>query len=56
MDRFLFSLLALLVVPFLLPEEFISWSRSIRRRLRDDLRRRVSPEEWEEYQEEFCDL
>lgn len=56
MHTFLLSLFALLSVPFLFPEEFISWSRQLRRRLRDRLWQRLSAQEWEAIADEFSDL
>ena len=46
----------LLVIPILFPEAFIAWSRTLRRKLRDDIKRRVSQKEWEQIAHEFEDL
>lgn len=46
----------LLSLPFLFPAEFTVWSRRIRQWLREDLRRRVTPEQWEACKDAFEDL
>ena len=50
------SIAALAAFPFIFPEEFLYWSRNIRNRIKDDLRKRMSDEEWQEYEHEFSDL
>ena len=47
---------AILAFPFLFPEEFIYWSRRIRKWIREDLRRRLTQEEWEAYRAEVPDF
>ncbi len=46
----------LLVTPFLFPQEFASLFRRIRYHLRNDLRKRLTDEEWNEIKHEFDDL
>ena len=49
------TILLILAFPFLFPEEFLYWSQEIRRRLREDLKNRMIPQQWEKYQEEVPD-
>jgi hypothetical protein len=44
-----------LAFPFLFPDEFIYWSEKIRRRIREDLKKSMTEDEWREYQEEVPD-
>jgi hypothetical protein len=46
----------LITAPFLFPNEFVSWGRRIRYFLRNDLRKHLSQEEWDEIKHEFDDL
>ena len=47
---------ALLTIPFLFPKEFVSLARRIRYHLRNDLRQRLTNEEWDAIKHEFDDL
>lgn len=47
---------ALLAFPFLFPEEFIRWIRQVRHRVEEDLRRRLTPEQWEAYRADVPDF
>ena len=49
-------LIPLIAFPFLCPEEFVYWSRRVRRWLRDDFHKRVNFKQWEEYKRVFEDL
>ncbi len=44
-----------LLTPFLFPQEFASLFRRIRYRLRNDLRKRLTDEEWNDIRHEFDD-
>jgi hypothetical protein len=46
----------LLAVPFLFPREFVPLARRIRYFLRNDLRKRLTDEEWDAIRHEFDDL
>jgi hypothetical protein len=46
----------LCVIPFLFPRDFVSFARRIRYHLRNDLRKRLSNEEWNAIKHEFDDL
>ncbi len=46
----------LLTIPFLCPKETASLARRIRYHLRNDLRQRLTDEEWNEIKHEFDDL
>ena len=46
----------LITIPFLLPRDFVSLARRIRYHLRNDLRKRLSNEEWDAIKHEFDDL
>ncbi len=46
----------LLVIPLLFPQEFASLFRRIRYCLRNDLRKRLTDEEWNDIRHEFDDL
>lgn len=43
-------------IPFLFPKEFVSLARRIRYHLRNDLRKRLTDEEWNAIKHEFDDL
>ena len=53
MTTWILLLIMLLGFPFLLPEVFLTWSRETRRRLRDRVRRRLTPEQWNHVKDEF---
>ena len=46
----------LIAIPFLFPQDFVSLARRIRYFLRNDLRKRLSDEEWNAIKHEFDDL
>ena len=47
---------SILAFPFLFPEEFTYWSHRIRKWIREDLRKRLTQEEWEAYRAEVPDF
>jgi len=47
---------ALLTIPFLFPKEFVSLALRIRYHLRNDVRKRLTDEEWDAIKHEFDDL
>jgi hypothetical protein len=50
------AICSMLAIPFLFPNEFVSWSRRIRYFLRSDLRKRLTDAEWDAIKHEFDDL
>ncbi len=50
------AIFLLLTIPFLFPKEFASLARRLRHHLRNDLRRRLSDEDWNAIKHEFDDL
>ena len=46
----------LFAIPFLFPRDFVSLARRIRYYLRNDLRKRLTDEEWDAIKHEFDDL
>ena len=46
----------LFTLPFLFPNEFVSWSRRMRYFLRNDVRKRLTQAEWDAIKHEFDDL
>jgi hypothetical protein len=55
MVGFFTTIAGLLALAFLFPEEMLVLIRRLRRRLEEDIRRRVRPEEWERIEREFDD-
>ena len=50
------AICTLITIPFLFPNEFVSWSRRMRYFLRNDLRNRLTEAEWDAIKHEFDDL
>ena len=55
MTTWIFLLIMLAAFPLLMPEAFLSWSQRTRRRLKERVRRRATPEQWEQIKHEFSD-
>ena len=47
-----FLIFSILAFPFIFPEEFTYWSQKIRRQIRENIKKRMTPKEWEKYKED----
>lgn len=50
------AICTLIALPFLFPKEFVPLARRLRYWIRNDLRKRLTDEEWDEIKHEFDDL